>query len=148
MIFVSFVVSLPASMKLLLVDGHYYVYRSFFAIRNLSNSRGEPTNAIYGFIKTIRRMVKDLKPDLGAVIWDEGLPERRTTLQPEYKQQRAGMPDEMRPQLDFIRKLMPSLGFHSLGLPNTEADDLMASYTHEAMAKRQNRSASENSHEK
>lgn len=122
-------------MKLLLVDGHYYVYRSFFAIRNLSNSRGEPTNAIYGFIKTIRRMVKDLRPDLGAVIWDEGLPERRTTLQPEYKQQRAEMPDEMKPQLDFIRKLMPSLGFHSLGLPNTEADDLMASYAFAALAK-------------
>ena len=59
-------------MKLLLVDGHYYVYRSFFAIRDLSNSKGEPTNAIYGFIKTLRRMVKDLAPDLGAVVWDEG----------------------------------------------------------------------------
>src|SRR5450432_2093850 len=123
-------------MKLLLVDGHYYVYRSFFAIRNLSNSRGEPTNAIYGFVKTIRRMVKDLQPGLGAVIWDEGLPERRTQLQPEYKQQRAEMPDEMKPQLDFIRKLMPSLGFQSLGLPNTEADDLMASYACEAIGKK------------
>lgn len=115
-------------MKLLLVDGHYYVYRSFFAIRSLSNSRGEPTNAIYGFVKTLRRMVRDLQPDLGAVIWDEGLPERRTQLQPEYKQQRSEMPDLMRPQLGFIRELAPLLGFHSLGLPNTEADDLMASY--------------------
>ena len=116
-------------MKLLLIDGHYYVYRSFFAIRELSNSRGEATNAIYGFIKTLRRMVRDLQPDLGAVIWDEGLPERRTLLQPEYKQQRSEMPDLMRPQLDFIRNLVPLLGFQSLGLPNTEADDLMASYT-------------------
>ena len=116
-------------MKLLLIDGHYYVYRSFFAIRELSNSRGEATNAIYGFIKTLRRMVKDLQPDLGAVIWDEGLPERRTILQPEYKQQRSEMPDLMVPQLDFIRNLVPLLGFQSLGLPNTEADDLMASYT-------------------
>ncbi|MEP6957013.1 MAG: flap endonuclease, partial [Chthoniobacterales bacterium] len=49
-------------MKLLLIDGHYYVYRSFFAIQNLSNSRGEPTNAIYGFTKTVRRMLKDLQP--------------------------------------------------------------------------------------
>ena len=122
-------------MKLLLIDGHYYVYRSFFAIRELSNSRGEATNAIYGFIKTLRRMVKDLQPDLGAVIWDEGLPERRTLLQPEYKQQRSEMPELMRPQLDFIRNLVPLLGFRSLGLPDTEADDLMASYTCDAARK-------------
>jgi DNA polymerase-1 len=116
-------------MKLLLIDGHYYVYRSFFAIRQLNNSRGEPTNAIYGFIKTVRRMVKDLQPDLGAVIWDEGLPLRRTELQPAYKETRTEMPDEMKPQLTFIQKIVPLLGFASLGLPDTEADDLMASYT-------------------
>lgn len=124
-------------VKLLLVDGHYYVYRSFFAIRNLSNSRGEPTNAIYGFAKTLRRMVKDLQPDLGAVFWDMGLPERRTKLQPDYKQQRAEMPPGMIPQLDFIQKqLAPLLGFHSLGLPGTEADDLMASYAVAAVGKK------------
>ncbi|MDQ6622549.1 MAG: flap endonuclease, partial [Verrucomicrobiota bacterium] len=49
-------------MKLLLIDGHYYVYRSFFALPALSNSRGEPTNAILGFTKTVRRMLKDLQP--------------------------------------------------------------------------------------
>ena len=123
-------------MRLLLVDGHYYVYRSFFAIRDLTNSRGEPTNAIYGFAKTLRRMVRDLRPDLGAVVWDMGLPERRTALQPEYKQQRAEMPDTMRPQLDFIRnQLAPLLGFQSLGLSDTEADDLMASYALAAIGK-------------
>jgi DNA polymerase-1 len=116
-------------MKLLLIDGHYYVYRSFFAIRELSNSRGEPTNAIYGFIKTVRRMVKDLAPDLAAVIWDNGMPKRRTELQPAYKQTRTEMPDLMRPQLEVIQRLVPLLGFASLSLPDTEADDLMASYT-------------------
>jgi DNA polymerase-1 len=115
-------------VKLLLVDGHYYVYRSFFAIRELANSKGEPTNAIYGFIKTLRRMVKDLAPDAGAVIWDEGMPKRRVELQPAYKQQRAEMPDLMRPQLTFIQKIVPMLGFASLALPDTEADDLMGSY--------------------
>ena len=115
-------------MKLLLIDGHYYVYRSFFAIRELANSRGEPTNAIYGFIKTVRRMVKDLKPDYGAVIWDAGMPKRRVELQPAYKQQRAEMPELMRQQLTFIQKIVPLLGFASLDLPDTEADDLMASY--------------------
>ena len=115
-------------MKLLLIDGHYYVYRSFFAIQNLSNSRGEPTNAIYGFTKTIRRMVKDLSPEYGAVIWDEGLPQRRTELQPSYKETRKEMPQPMVPQLDYLRTLVPLLGFKNVSLPNTEADDLMGCY--------------------
>jgi len=119
-------------VKLLLVDGPYYVYRSFFAIRELSNSRGEPTNAIYGFVKVLRKMLRDLQPDRAAVLWDEGLPHRRTQLQPEYKQQRAEMPELMRPQIAHIRRLVPLLGIASLRQPDTEADDLIASYTRAA----------------
>jgi 5'-3' exonuclease len=116
-------------MKLLLIDGHYYVYRSFFAIPNLSNSKCEPTNAIFGFTKTLRLMVKHLQPELGAVFWDEGMPERRVKLQPAYKETRKEMPKPMVAQLDFIEKLTPLLGFRSISLPNTEADDLMGCYT-------------------
>lgn len=115
-------------MKLLLVDGHYYVYRSFFAIQNLSNSRGQPTNAIFGFTKTLRLMIKHLQPDLGAVFWDEGLPQRRVDLQPGYKETRKEMPTPMVPQLDYIQKLTPLLGLKNISLPNTEADDLMGCY--------------------
>ena len=115
-------------MKLLLIDGHYYVYRSFFAIPNLSNSKGEPTNAIFGFTKTLRLMVKHLQPELGAVFWDEGMPERRVKLQPAYKETRKEMPKPMIPQLDFIQELTPLLGFRNISLPNTEADDLMGCY--------------------
>jgi DNA polymerase-1 len=115
-------------VKLLLIDGHYYVYRSFFAIPNLSNSRGEPTNAIFGFTKTLRLMIKHLQPDLGAVFWDEGLPQKRVELQPAYKETRKEMPLPMVPQLDFIQKLTPLLGFKNISLPNTEADDLMGCY--------------------
>jgi len=115
-------------MKLLLIDGHYYVYRSFFAIPNLSNSKGEPTNAIFGFTKTLRLMVKHLQPELGAVFWDEGMPERRVKLQPAYKETRKEMPKPMVPQLDFIQNLTPLLGFRNISLPNTEADDLMGCY--------------------
>ena len=116
-------------MKLLLIDGSYYAYRSFHAIRGLTNSQGEPTNAIFGFAKTVRRMLKDLRPDLAAVCWDAGLPARRTELQPEYKQHRSEMPFEMVPQIPFIRDLVPKLGLHGVSLPDTEADDLMASYS-------------------
>jgi 5'-3' exonuclease len=120
-------------MKLLLIDGHYYVYRSFFAIPNLSNSRGEPTNAIFGFTKTLRLMLKHLHPDLGAVFWDQGMPERRVKLQPAYKETRKEMPRPMVPQLEFIQKSLTSLlGFKNVALPNTEADDLMGCYAIEA----------------
>jgi DNA polymerase-1 len=117
-------------VKLLLIDGHYYVYRSFFAIQNLSNSRGEPTNAIFGFTKTLRLMMKHLQPDLGAVVWDEGLPQHRMELQPNYKETRKEMPQPMIPQLDFIQNTLTRLiGFTNISMPNTEADDLMGCYT-------------------
>jgi DNA polymerase-1 len=74
-------------------------------------------------------MLKHLQPDLGAVIWDRGLPQRRTELQPGYKETRKEMPAPMVPQLDIIQELTPWLGFQSLSLPDTEADDLMGCYT-------------------
>ena len=124
-------------MKLLLIDGHYYVYRSFFAIPNLSNSRGEPTNAIFGFTKTLRLMLKHLRPDLGAVVWDEGVPQKRVDLQPAYKETRKEMPTSMIPQLEFIQEtLTPFLGFKNISLPNTEADDLMGCYAIAACQRR------------
>ena len=124
-------------MKLLLIDGHYYVYRSFFAIPNLSNSRGEPTNAIFGFTKTLRLMLKHLQPELGAVVWDEGVPQHRVELQPAYKETRKEMPTPMVPQLEFIQEILtPLLGFKNISLPNTEADDLMGCYAMAACKRR------------
>jgi len=73
-------------------------------------------------------MIKHLQPELGAVFWDEGMPERRVKLQPAYKETRKEMPKPMVPQLDFIQNLTPLLGFQSISLPNTEADDLMGCY--------------------
>lgn len=122
-------------MKLLLIDGHYYVYRSYFAILHLSNSHGDPTNAIFGFTKTLRLMLKHLQPDLAAVMWDHGLPQRRTELQPAYKETRKEMPERMLPQLDYIQKLTPILGFKSVTVPDTEADDMMGCYAIQAAAR-------------
>ena len=97
-------------MRLLLIDGHYYVYRSFFAIPNLPNSRGEPTNAIFGFTKTLRLMVKHLQPARGAVVWDEGLPQKRVELQPAYKETRKEMPKPMVPRTRVYPKAYPFAG--------------------------------------
>jgi DNA polymerase-1 len=115
-------------MRLLLVDGHYYAYRSFYAIRNLSNSRGEPTNAVFGFVKALRKMLADLRPDAAAVVWDAGLPERRMALLPAYKQQRAETPQDLSVQFPVIEQAVSALGVHNTRLDGHEADDLIASY--------------------
>ena len=115
-------------MRLLLVDGHYYAYRSFFAIRDLTNSRGEPTNAVFGFVKALRKMLSDVHPDAAAVVWDAGLPERRMELLPSYKQQREETPDQLAAQFPVIEEAAAALGFHNVSLKGHEADDLIASY--------------------
>ena len=115
-------------MRLLLVDGHYYAYRSFFAIQGLKNSKGEPTNAVFGFVKALRKMLSDLKPDLAAVVWDAGLPERRMELLPSYKQQREETPDDLESQFSVIEEAVAALGAHNLSLEGHEADDLIAAY--------------------
>jgi len=121
-------------MKILLVDGHYYAYRSFFAIRNLTNSHGEPTNAIYGFVKALKRMIEDVQCSHALILWDGGLPERRTAIQPEYKQQRDEMPADLSAQLDKIQHVTKAMGIASVTVDNVEADDLLASYAIQAAA--------------
>lgn len=122
-------------VKLLLVDGYYYAYRSYHALLGFTNANGEPSGAVFGFLKALRRMQRDLCPDRAAVVWDEGMPARRTELLPQYKAQRAEMPEPLRLQLPRLRELIPLLGFTSVSLPNTEADDLMASYAVSAKAR-------------
>ncbi len=123
-------------MKILLVDGHYYAYRSFFAIRNLSNSKGEPTNAIYGFVKALKRMIEDTQCSHALILWDGGLPERRTAIQPQYKQQRVEMPADLSIQLDRIQQVTKAMGVASVTMENVEADDLLASYAIQAAAQK------------
>jgi DNA polymerase-1 len=121
-------------VKLLLVDGYYYAYRSFHALIGLTTPKGEPIGAVYGFLKALRRMQRDLQPDRAAVVWDQGIPARRSSLQPEYKAQRAEMPEALEAQLPLLHKLITLIGFPSVSLPDTEADDLMASYAYAAGA--------------
>lgn len=121
-------------MRLLLVDGSYYAFRSFYAIKNLSNSKGEPTNAVYGYVKTLQRMVLDLKPDFAAVIFDDGLPAARMALQADYKAHRTETPEALLAQFPVIHAITEPLGFKRLSHYGEEADDLIASYAKVAMA--------------
>lgn len=119
--------------KILLVDGSYYAYRSFYAIREMEWGGDISNNAVFGFAHDLRRMVERLKPDMACVLWDGGLPERRTSLLPGYKQQRDSMPDELRRQLEPIRAMAGAMGVANVKVGGEEADDLVASYSKAAV---------------
>jgi DNA polymerase-1 len=118
-----------AGVTLLLVDGHYYAFRSYHAIQELRNSRGEATNAVFGFVKALRKMLADVKADRVAVVFDGGIPERRLALQPEYKANREEAPDEFKQQMPVIMDFVRALGVPVIEVEGEEADDVMASYT-------------------
>jgi len=112
--------------RLLLVDAHAYAYRSFFAIRHLNAPTGEPTNAIFGFVKAMLKLRADLQPDHEAVIWDGGLAPERMALLPGYKSQRPPMPADLEMQLDGLVDWVTAVGSHSLCRDGVEADDWLA----------------------
>jgi len=114
------------SQMFLLVDFLNVAYRSFFAIRELSNSKGQPTNAIYGFIQSVRRWVDELKPTHVVILFDAETPKRRLDLLPTYKANRPPTPDALRSQLKILTDMFPLLGWPTALDPSEEADDLGA----------------------
>jgi DNA polymerase-1 len=124
----------PARQRLLLVDGHAFAYRAFFAIRSLSSPDGAATNAIYGFIRMLGRMQTRVRPSHIAVVWDGGLAPERMALLPEYKAQRPEMPRDLELQLDPIVAYLHAAGITSVLQDDCEADDLIAVITRRAVA--------------
>jgi len=124
----------PASRRLLIVDGHAFAYRAFFAIRSLSSPEGVATNAIYGFIRMLGKMQARIKPSSIIVIWDGGLAEARMALHGSYKAQRPEMPRDLTPQLDQIVAYLGAAGVFSLMQEGCEADDAIAALTRQAVA--------------
>jgi DNA polymerase-1 len=112
--------------RLLIIDGHAYAYRAFHAIRELRSPGGQPTNAIYGFVKMLAKMRAVIGPSHLIVVWDGGLSAERTALLPEYKAQRPGMPDDLKLQLDGIVGYLKAAGIASFCREGVEADDYIA----------------------
>jgi DNA polymerase I len=111
---------------LLLVDGHAYAYRAFFAIRSLSSPSGAPTNAIYGFVKMLQKVINQSGAAHAAVIWDGGLAEGRKTALPDYKANRPEMPGDLEQQLDEMVDYLNAVGISTLCQDGLEADDWIA----------------------
>jgi len=120
--------------RLLIVDGHAYAYRAFHAIRDLRSPAGQPTNAIYGFVKMLAKMRAALGPTHSAVVWDGGLSAERVAALPEYKAQRPEMPDDLKPQLDEIAGYLKAAGVASICEEGVEADDYIAGLARRAAA--------------
>src|ERR1051326_7529811 len=106
-----------SKQKLFLVDGMSHLYRSFFAIRSLSNSKGLPTNAIYGFTMMLRKLIKEDRPDYLVVCWDTPEPTFRHQASETYKANRALMPDDLTPQIDYVQQVCRALNIPLVALP-------------------------------
>ena len=112
--------------RLYLIDGSSYIYRAYYAIRHLSNSKGFPTNAVYGFTQMLLKAARDEAPDYLAVVFDHKGLTFRKILYPEYKANRAAMPDDLVPQIPVIKEVVAALRLPVLELEGFEADDLIA----------------------
>lgn len=114
------------------MDGHSFAYRAFHAIPRLSSPTGSPTNAILGFIRILGKMKAALQPSHWAVVWDGGLAAERLATHPEYKAQRAPMPDELAPQIDEIVAYLQAANIPTHLQQGVEADDWIATLVRHA----------------
>ncbi len=110
--------------RLFLIDGYSNIFRAFYAIRNLSSSKGEPTNAVYGFVTMLRKLLREDKPDLLGVALDVGKTFRNEKFE-DYKANRAPMPEDLKSQMPWIRRVLEAYRIPILELKGYEADDVL-----------------------
>jgi DNA polymerase I len=125
---------MPDKKRLFLVDGMSNIFRAFYAIRGLSNSKGMPTNAIYGFTVMLRRLVTIYKPDYLGVALDTIEKTFRHEQFADYKAHRPDMPSDLVVQLPYMDRVCEALRVPMLKLPGFEADDIMGTLAYKASA--------------
>ncbi len=121
-------------MNLYLIDGNSYVYRAFFAIRGLTNSRGFPTNAIFGFTNMLLKIIREKAPEGLAVVFDSPEPTERHRLFGDYKAHRPETPHELVLQLPHVRRMISAFNIRIFEVPGYEADDLIGTIARRAAA--------------
>jgi DNA polymerase-1 len=126
---------MSAPSPLYLVDGSGYLYRAYFAIRHLSSPAGLPTNAIYGVTQMLLKLLRDRQPSHLAVVFDVGRETFRTALYPDYKANRAAMPEDLRPQIEPLKELIRAFNIPVLEKAGFEADDLIGTIARESSAR-------------
>ena len=115
-----------------LVDGSAYLYRAFHAMPPLTNSKKQPTGAIYGVVNMLRRLVADYSPEIMVVVFDAKGKTFRDDLYSEYKANRERMPDDMRSQVQPLYELVEKMGFPLVIIEGVEADDVIGTLSVQA----------------
>lgn len=118
--------------NLVLIDGTGLLYRAYFAIAHLSTRDGQPTNAVFGFIRMLKQVVRVWKPSHLVVMFDGGIPEKRLRLLQTYKAQRPPMPDPLRRQIPLAEEYLNRAGTAWMRIDGEEADDVLASVVTQA----------------
>ncbi|MCS6926156.1 MAG: DNA polymerase I [Candidatus Binatia bacterium] len=113
-------------MRIFLIDGQSYIYRAFYAVRDLKTSTGFPTNAIFGFVNMLQRIRSEYHPSHMAVVFDAPGKNFRHGLFQEYKAHRLAMPETLRPQIPRIKEIVRAYRIPVLELEGYEADDIIA----------------------
>ena len=120
---------------LALIDGHSIAYRAFYALpKDLATSSGQVTNAVFGFIRMLIRLLSDENPEALAVVWDVSRQTFRSELFPEYKAQRSRTPALLTPQFSLLEEFLEALEVPQLRKEGFEADDVIASLAGRAAA--------------
>ena len=115
------------SPQLFLLDGSSYIYRAYYGIRDVATTGGMPTNAVYGFTRMLLGLMQEHNPEYLAVVFDRPREETfRRGIYPEYKAHRDAMPEDLAPQIPYIRQILKALNIPALDAPGFEADDVIA----------------------
>lgn len=118
--------TLPETKKFYVLDAVGYLFRSYYAIRPMTNKEGASTHALYGFIRCIQKLLKDFSPEYLIAVFDgENNKKSRTDIYTEYKSHREGMPQDLATQLKLALKFCDLFGLPYLQIPFVEADDTM-----------------------
>jgi len=112
-------------LKLMAIDGNSLVNRAFYGVRHLSASDGTPTNAVYGFIAILQKLLAEESPDALCVTFDLPAPTFRHERYSEYKAHRKGMPDELAVQMPILKDVLDAMNITRYELAGWEADDLL-----------------------
>lgn len=120
---------MTAPETLYILDGSYYVFRAFYAIQSLSNSKGFPTNGLYAFTNMLLNVIRDQKPHHIAVAFDPPGDTFRHELYEPYKANRESPPDELRLQMPHFRRIVKALNIPVIEVPGFEADDVIGTMT-------------------
>ena len=120
--------------RLVLLDGSSSLYRAFFALPPLSNSKGTPTHAILGFTSMFLKLLREEEPDALAVAFDGPGPTTRHREFAEYKAQRPAMPEAMAQQIPYVHRVLEAMRVPILMIPAEEADDILGTVAVRAAA--------------